>query len=58
VYWQEHYLVQALLVFNDSFEILCANHVLRQRFPDRLRALLPSFRDGVEPSAIWLRRRA
>jgi hypothetical protein len=57
MFWQEHYLVQAFLAFNDDFEILCANHVLRHEFPERLRALLPSFHDGVEPSALWLRRR-
>jgi predicted O-methyltransferase YrrM len=56
-YWQEHWLLQALLVQNDRFEVLAANHALfRDRLP-ALRALVPSL-EGVDhaPSGFWFRR--
>jgi hypothetical protein len=56
-YWQEHWLLQALLVQNDRFEVLAANHALfRDRLP-ALRELVPTL-DGVDhaPSGFWFRR--
>jgi len=57
VVWQEHYLLQALLAFNDRFEVVCANHALwRERRP-ALDALIPGlagFDQG--PSGFWFRR--
>jgi hypothetical protein len=57
LYWQEQYLVQALLV-GDRFEVLLANHALGRLHHDRLAALVPGVPDGVSPgSALWLRVR-
>lgn len=58
LFWQEHHLLQAFLAFNDSFEVLMANHALGHLRGDRLRAVIPGIREGVSPgSAVWLRRR-
>ena len=54
VVWQEHHLVQALLV-GGRFEVLLANHALLREHPDRVRAVVPSLRGGEQPSALWLR---
>lgn len=56
VYWQEHYLVQAFLAFNDSWRVVCPNHALARLYPDRIAALLPSFSEAAAPSAFWLER--
>lgn len=56
-YWQEHYVVQALLSDNPGFEILCANHALRQLRSDRIHALLPNIDPHAEPSSLWIKRR-
>jgi hypothetical protein len=57
VHWQEHYLLQAFLAYNPHFEILCANHALwRERRPWAVERF-PGLRAGMEPSALWLRRR-
>lgn len=57
VYWQEQYLLQALLAFNDRFEVLCANHALYRDRRAALRALVPGV-DAVDhaPSGFWFRR--
>jgi hypothetical protein len=56
LYWQEHYLVQALLAFNPVLEVLCANHALARLRTDRVRGVLPSLDPGAAPSSLWLRR--
>lgn len=56
-YWQEHHLVQAFLVLNPEFEILCGNHALWRLRADRVRDLLPQLDEHASPSSLWLRRR-
>jgi Methyltransferase domain len=56
LHWQEQYLVQAFLAYNAGFEILLANHALWRLRRDRVRSLFPALREGMEPSALWLRR--
>jgi hypothetical protein len=56
VHWQEQYLLQAFLAYNPGFEILAANHALWRLRRDRVKGLFPALRDGMEPSALWLRR--
>jgi hypothetical protein len=57
LHWQEQYLVQAFLAFNAGFEVLLANHALWRLRRDRIKSLFPALREGMEPSALWLRRR-
>ena len=56
LYWNEQYLLQAFLSLNKDFEILCALYALARRRPDKLRELIPSWRDGAVPGAFWIRR--
>ena len=56
LYWSEQYLLQAFLSLNKEFEILCALYALARRRPDKLRELIPSWRDGAVPGAFWIRR--
>jgi predicted O-methyltransferase YrrM len=57
VVWQEHYLLQAFLAFNEAFEVLIANHALARLRPELVRAVVPGVGDGIAPgSALWLRR--
>lgn len=55
VYWQEHYLLQALLV-GGAFEVLMANHALSRLHFDRVRSVVPSLTEQARPSALWLRK--
>lgn len=56
-FWTEQYLLQAFLIGNDAWEVLIGAQAVALHAPDRLRAHVPSFRPGVSPGAIWLRRR-
>jgi hypothetical protein len=56
LYWSEQYLLQGFLSLNKEFEILCALYALARRRPDKLRELIPSWRDGAVPGAFWIRR--
>lgn len=62
-FWNEQYLVQAFLAFNDSFEILWAGSYLHHHHPDHLARAFRSYcRNGKwnqrawQPGSLWLRR--
>lgn len=55
-YWQEHYLVQAFLAFNRDFEVLVANHALRELRSTELEAAIPGFLGHAGGSSLWLER--
>ena len=57
LYWAEQYLLQAFLSLNSGYEVVCALYALARRYPERLRELVGSWRDGVVPGAFWVRRR-
>ena len=56
-YWQEQYLVQALLTENPNFEVLFPAAAVSRDRPDLMRELLPWQELPFGPSAFWVRRR-
>lgn len=59
VYWQEQYLVQALLACNDDFEVLIANYALVRAHPRSVADVIPGadcLPDDAPGSALWIRR--
>ena len=55
-FWNEQYLVQAFLSGNRDWEVLVGANAVAHADPARLRELIPSFHDQVEPGSLWLRR--
>jgi predicted O-methyltransferase YrrM len=55
-FWNEQYLVQAFLAGNREWEVLVGGNAVAHAHPQRLRDLIPSFSQGVEPGSLWLRR--
>ena len=54
--WNEQYLLSAFLLFNDAFEVMCANHWLGRDHPDAFLKAFPA----VNPpggASFWMRRR-
>ncbi|MDX8150037.1 class I SAM-dependent methyltransferase [Patulibacter brassicae] len=57
-FWNEQYLVQALLQGNPEWEVVLAHHQLHREHGDRVAAAVPAYDGaGQHPSALWLRRR-
>ncbi len=56
VHWQEQYLLQALLVDNPRFTVVCANHALWRLRRERVTPWFRGLREGMEPSGFWFRR--
>ena len=54
-YWQEQYLVQAFLAFNERFEVMIANHALGRLRRDEVAAVIPGLPAVCPGSALWLR---
>ena len=57
VHWQEQYLVQAFLSFNELYTVLCANHALWRLRRELVKPLFPGLHEGMQPSAFWIVRR-
>jgi predicted O-methyltransferase YrrM len=55
-FWNEQYLVQAFLAFNRAYEVLLSASYLHYAHPELLQAAVPSYRAGVWPGSLWLRR--
>jgi predicted O-methyltransferase YrrM len=57
-FWTEQYLLQAFLVFNDTFEVVWASSFMLHRHERRIRAAFPSLDNTSQPGSFWLRRRS
>jgi Methyltransferase domain len=57
-YWSEQYLLQAFLMYNREWEVLASAQAIVRAAPELVGRLIPSYRAGVSPGALWLRRRS
>lgn len=57
-YWQEQYLLQALLAENPNFEVLLPLAALARERPELISALMPWHEPPFGPGAFWIRRKA
>lgn len=61
-FWNEQYLLQAFMAFNDSFEVLWASNYLHLKYPDKLASMSNSYADYYKkstrtgPSSFWIRK--
>lgn len=62
LFWNEQYLLQAFLAFNDAFEVLWAGHHMNVRHPDKLQAAFASYSrkkvvpGDYGPGSFWIRK--
>jgi hypothetical protein len=54
-FWNEQYLVQAFLLFNDHFEIMIANNLLVNKKNQLVRNLFPVLKE-VGGGSLWIRK--
>ena len=57
-YWQEQYLLQALLAENPNFEVLLPLAAIARERPDLVSELMPWHQPPFGPGAFWIRRTA
>ena len=55
--WAEQYMVQAFLAFNPTYEVVFPAQAVARAAPELVREVVPSYEDGVNPGAFWIRRR-
>lgn len=57
-FWNEQYLLQAFVAFNDRFEVIWAGSYMHLEHPERLRAAFESYEPGqTHPGSFYLRAR-
>lgn len=63
LYWNEQYLLQAFLAFNQNFEVIWPGNYLMLTYPDKMNATFPEIATmretypSSEPTAFWMRSR-
>ena len=59
LFWNEQYLLEAFLCFNDRFEVLLPLNHLFETYKTRIADICPAQLDGpaTTPASFWLRRR-
>lgn len=59
LFWNEQYLLEAFLSFNNAFEIVGAVNFLMHHYPDELLKKCPvlSLEKGREPGSFWIKRK-
>jgi hypothetical protein len=56
-FWNEQYILQAFLQFNDSYEVLWAGHYMHLNYPDELKAAFSSYNpSSTLPGSFWIHR--
>jgi len=55
-FWNEQYLLEAFLCFNTAFEVLWAGQWMHIKHPHLLAEAFSSYRPGVSPGSLWMRR--
>ena len=63
LYWNEQYLLQAFLAFNERFEVIWPGNYMALRYPERVREFFPEY-DAMrnaypssEPTSFWMKVR-
>jgi len=58
-FYNEQYLLQAFLTFNNAFEVLWMSHYMHLKHPEHLRSAFPSYGAAggrVPPASFWMRK--
>jgi len=56
-FWNEQYILQAFLQFNDSYEVLWAGHYMHLNYSDKLKAAFSSYNpSSTLPGSFWIHR--
>ncbi len=56
-FWTEQYLLQAFLLFNDSFEVLWAGSYMHLKYPDKLERAFSGYKKEERwPGSFWMRK--
>jgi predicted O-methyltransferase YrrM len=58
IFWNEQYILQAFLAFNDRFQILFASNFTHRRHPEVLERYFSGYNknDAVGPGSFWIKR--
>lgn len=57
LFWNEQYMLQALLAHNNRFKVTWAGHFMHMNHPDLLESVFPSYNRATEaPASFWFTR--
>jgi hypothetical protein len=56
VFWNEQYLLEAFLTFNNKYKIICATNFLMHNNLEEFQKKCPMLKTGREPGSFWIQR--
>lgn len=56
LFWNEQYLLQAFLTFNDKFQVSFANRFMQHKYPDKLKEIFPRCPFLNTGQSFWMQR--
>ncbi len=56
LFWNEQYLLEAFLTFNNKFKIICATNYLMHNYFKEFQKTCPMLTKGREPGSFWIQR--
>ncbi|MGE5611849.1 MAG: class I SAM-dependent methyltransferase [Bacillota bacterium] len=54
-FWNEQYILQAFLTYNQAFRVMWAGHYMHRTYPQQLRAAFKSYSSTTSPASFWMR---
>jgi hypothetical protein len=55
-FWNEQYLLQALLTYSSAFQVLWAGNYMKHRCPEALLSAFTSYNENVWPGSFWIKK--
>jgi methyltransferase family protein len=56
-FWNEQYILQAFMIYNDTFEIIWPGSYMHHKYPGKLEEAFPSYdRRKTMPGSFWIRK--
>lgn len=57
LFWNEQYLLQAFLTFNDHFEVIWAGNYMHLNYPEELQKTFGSYNSQcIQPGSFWIKK--
>jgi hypothetical protein len=56
LFWNEQYLLEAFLMFNSEYKIICANNYLMHNFFTEFKQACVMLEPGREPGSFWIQK--
>lgn len=55
-FWNEQYMLQMFLCYNDSFEIIMPSNYVKEKYPEKFKESAAGLNNSTWPGSFWIKR--